>query len=60
MFVDLLCTWHTYFYTNIGLKVKSQVINSQIMKTIIELLNPMIELLKPMFVKFKPMLEVQT
>ena len=42
------------------MKVKSQVINSQIMKTMIELLKPMIELLKPMFVKFKPMLEVQT
>ena len=39
--------------TNIGLKVKSRILKSQIMK-------PMIELLKPMFVKFKPMLEVQT
>ena len=60
MFVDLLCTQHTYVYTNIGLKVKSWVFNSQIMKPMIELLKPMIELLKPMFVEFKPMLEVQT
>ena len=60
MFVDLLDTWHTLFYTNIGLKVKSWVLNSQIMKPMIELLKPMIDLLKPMFVKFKPMLEFQT
>ena len=52
---------HTaYVLLYIGLKVKSQVFNSQIMKPMTELLKPMIELLKPMFVEFKPMLEVQT
>ena len=53
MFVDLLCTWHTQFCTNIGSKVKLWVLKSQIMKPMIELNNPMLE-------NFKPMLEVQT
>ena len=43
MFVDLLCRWHTQFYTNIGLKVKSWVLNSQTMKPMIENFTPMLE-----------------
>ena len=43
MFVDLLCTWHTSFYTNLGLKVKLYVLNSQAMKPMKELFNPALE-----------------
>ena len=60
LFVDLLCTWHTYFCTNIGLKVKSWVLKCHIMKPMIELLKPMLELHKPMIVIFKHRLEDQT
>ena len=60
MFVDLLCTWHTKFCTNTGLKVRSWVLKFQIMKPMIELLNPMLENHKPMIVVFKRRLEVQT
>ena len=43
MFVDLLCTWHAQFYTNIGLKVKLRVLKCQIMKPMMEFLKPMSE-----------------
>ena len=60
MFVDLLCRWHTQFYTNIGLKVKSWVLNSQTMKPMIENFKPMLENYKPMLEIFKHRLAVQT
>ena len=60
MFVDLLCRWHTYFHTNVGLKIKSRVLNSQTMEPMIELLKPMLENHKPMIDIFKHRLEVQT
>ena len=58
--VDLLWRWHTYFYTNIGLKVKSRVLNSQTKEPMIELLKPLLENHKPMIEIFKHRLEVQT
>ena len=60
MFVDLLCRWHTCFYTNISLKVKSPDLNSQTMEPMIELLKPMLENHKPMIEIFNHRLEVQT
>ena len=53
MFVDLLCTWHAYYHTNIGLKVKSLVLNCYIMKPVIELLKLVLESYKPMIIVFK-------
>ena len=58
MFVDLLCTWHAYFYTNLCLKVRSWLLNCHVMKPMIELLKPMLEHHKPMIVVFKHGLEV--
>ena len=60
MFVDFLCTWHTYFCTNIGLRIKSWVLKCQILKHMIELLKPPLEHHKPMIVAFKHRLEAQT
>ena len=47
------------FY-NIGLKVKSQVFKCQIMKLMIEFLEPILENHKPMTVILKHRLQVQT
>ena len=53
VFVDLLCIWHSYFCTNLCLKVKSLVIKCKIMKPMIELLKPMLEKHKSVMVIFK-------
>ena len=55
-----MSTWRAYFYTHIGLKVKSRVLKCQIIKPMTELLKPMLESLKPMIVVYKHMSEGQT